>query len=284
MTLSELYAFSRKVLSDAGNDSSSFDSMCLMRKFFNIDRQQLIVNGNLIPDSEKEKDFLTAVEKRAEGYPLQYIIGKWIFMDNEFYVGEGVLIPRDDTEVVVNTCIKALEKIRKPVIIDLCSGSGAIAVTLAKLYPDSTVYAVELSEQAFSYLEKNIENNKVENIIKIKDDIFSCYGNFLDNTFDIIISNPPYIESNTISSLQTEVQNEPVMALDGGKDGLDFYRVIAEKWVSKLKSGGSIALEIGEEQAESVSELLENNGIFDIEVIKDIQNLDRAVFGIKETE
>lgn len=282
MTFSELYSFSKKTLLSAGNESSVFDSVCLINEFFGISRSRLIVEGNNSPDSEKEKKFLEAVKKRADGYPLQYIIGKWDFMGNEFFVGEGVLIPRDDTEVVVGECIKVLEDIEAPVIADLCSGSGAIAVTLAKMYPKSRIYAVELSDKAFEYLEKNIKHNNVKNIIPLKDDIFSCYSNFLDNTFDIIISNPPYIKSNVIPELQKEIQSEPVTALDGGKDGLDFYRVISEKWMSKLKHGGTIALEIGEEQAEYVSMFLKVNGISKIKVIKDIQKLDRAVTGIRK--
>lgn len=282
MTFSELYSFSRKTLSLSGNESSAFDSICLIQKFFGIDRSQLIVSGDKTPDSNKEREFLDAVKKRADGYPLQYIIGKWDFMDNEFFIGEGVLIPRDDTEVVVSECIKVLEDIENPVIIDLCSGSGAIAITLAKLYPNAKIYAIELSDKAFSYLEKNIEHNDVKNIIKVNSDVFTYYSNFLDNTFDIIISNPPYIKSNTIPLLQKEIQNEPVMALDGGKDGLDFYRIISTKWVPKLKHGGTIALEIGEEQAKYVSIFLETNEISKIKVVKDIQKLDRAVLGIKK--
>lgn len=281
MTFSELYAFSKKTLSESGNDSSSFDTMCLMKKFFGLGRTDLAVKGNMFPDEEIKEKFVFAVKKRAEGYPLQYIIGKWTFMDSEFYVGDGVLVPRDDTEVVVNTCIDFLENIKKPVIIDLCSGSGAIAVSLAKVYPQADIYALEFSEKAFSYLKKNIKYNNVKNIITLKDDIFTAYEKFENNFFDAIVSNPPYIKTDIIATLQKEVRKEPTMALDGGKDGLDFYRVITKKWISKIKTGGTISLEIGEEQAEAVSVLLKENGISDIRVIKDIQNLDRVVCGIK---
>lgn len=281
MTFSELYSYSKNILLQSGNNSCAFDALCLMKKFFDIDRLSLSVCKNEIPDNHLEDEFLAAVKKRAGGYPLQYILGKWDFMDSEFYVGDGVLIPRDDTEVVVNTCMAALQNTDRPVIIDLCSGSGAIAVTLAKAYPDSTVYALELSDKAFAYLEKNIEHNNIKNIITVKDDIFTSYDKFSDGFFDAIISNPPYIQTDVIKTLQTEVQSEPVTALDGGSDGLDFYRVISEKWISKLKNGGTVSLEIGEEQATAVSGLLEDNGISDIEVIKDIQNLDRVIFGTK---
>lgn len=281
MTFSELYSYSKNILLQSGNDSGAFDALCLMKKFFNIDRLSLTMHKNETPDRQLENEFLTAVKKRAGGYPLQYILGKWDFMDSEFYVGEGVLIPRDDTEVVVNACINALKNTDRPVIIDLCSGSGAIAVTIAKAFPDSTVYALELSDKAFSYLEKNIEHNNIKNIITVKDDIFTSYDKFSDGFFDAIISNPPYIQTDVIKTLQPEVQSEPVTALDGGSDGLDFYRVISEKWIPKLKVGGIISLEIGEEQGIAVSALLKDNKISDIEVIKDIQNLDRVIFGTK---
>ena len=281
MTFSELYAYSKDILLQSGNDSGAYDTMCLMKKFFDIDRLKFSIRRNETPEKHLEDEFISAVKKRSEGYPLQYILGKWDFMDSEFYVGEGVLIPRDDTEVVVNSCIGALKNIDCPVIIDLCSGSGAIAVTLAKIYPDSKVYALELSDKAFSYLEKNIEHNNIKNITMLKDDICTCYDKFDNCFFDAIISNPPYIQTDIIKTLQTEVQNEPVLALDGGSDGLDFYRIISEKWISKLKIGGTISLEIGEEQAEAVSSILKDSGISDIKVIKDIQNLDRVIFGTK---
>lgn len=282
MTFAELYAFSKKTLYDAHNESFIFDSCCIMEKFLGINRQDLITLGSNIPNVKQEEDFISAVKKRSSGYPLQYIIGKWEFMGNELFVGEGVLIPRDDTEVVVNTCIKYLKNKENPIVVDLCSGTGAIAITVAKIFPNAKVYAVELSKDAFSYLEKNIRHNDVKNVIAVNDDISKCYGNFLDNTFDIIISNPPYVKSNVIPLLQTEIQNEPVMALDGGKDGLNFYRIISKNWISKLKNGGAIALEIGEEQAKFVSMMLDVQEICYIEVKRDIQNLDRAIFGLKK--
>ena len=282
MTFSELYTYAKDIFLQSGNDSGAFDALCLMKKFFDIDRLNLSLRRNETPDKCLEDEFLTAVKKRSEGYPLQYILGKWYFMDSEFYVGEGVLIPRDDTEVVVNACVNSIKNIDRPVVIDLCSGSGAIAVTIAKAYPNSTVYALELSDKAFSYLEKNIEHNNINNIKILRDDIFTSYDKFSDGFFDAIISNPPYIQTDVIGTLQAEVQNEPISALDGGADGLDFYRIISEKWISKLKIGGTVSLEIGEEQAEAVSKLLVNNGITDIEVIKDIQNLDRVIFGTKK--
>ena len=265
MTYSELYAYAKSRLTD-------YEAMCIFEDIFGLDRSKLAIHGNEIPASEK--DFLTAVEKRVSGIPLQYATGKAYFMGREYFVGEGVLIPRDDTEVAVNECMKCMTGHER--VIDLCSGSGIIAVTLAKEFPEAEIYAVELESKAFVYLEKNVKYHGV-NVNLVHDDIFN--ENCVEGEFDVIISNPPYICRNIIPTLQSEVRYEPETALDGGGDGLDFYRCIADKWLNKLKQGGKIILEIGEEQAESVSNLLKMQGITQISVVKDIQNLDRVVFG-----
>ena len=265
MTYHELYVYAKSRLSD-------YEAMCLMEDIFGIDRLGLAIHGSDIPESGIE--FMTAIEKRFSGMPLQYATGKAYFMGRQYFVGEGVLIPRDDTEVAVDECIKFMTGNER--VIDLCSGSGIIAVTLAKEFPKSEIYAVELESGAYEYLEMNVKYHNA-NVKLIHDSIFN--ENCVDGKFDIIISNPPYIRTDIIPDLQNEVQYEPKTALDGGNDGLDFYRCIAEKWIPKLKKGGKIILEIGEEQAEDVSKLLEMQGITQICVVKDIQELDRVVFG-----
>ena len=244
----------------------------------------LVEKGSLKAGKDERMLIEEAVKKRREGYPLQYIIGKWSFMGNDFIVGEGVLIPRDDTEVAVNECFSAVKNIRRAKILDLCSGSGIIAVTLAKLLPDAEITALELEDRAFGFLEKNILLNKADNVRALKGDIFRAFSCIEDKSFDAIISNPPYIKRGEISALQKEVGFEPVSALDGGEDGLDFYRCIAENWLSKLKNGGSITLEIGEEQAEDVTGLLSEKCISDIRTVKDIQGLDRVIFGTQKAD
>ena len=258
MTYQELYKYTKQHVSVS-------EARCLFEELLKIDRISLVEKSGL-QCSEDEKILIErAVKKRSESYPLQYIIGKWSFMGNDFCVGEGVLIPRDDTEVAVNECLNAVKNIRRAKIIDLCSGSGAIAVTLAKLLPDAEIVALELEDKAFCFLEKNIQLNKAVNVKAVK-----------------VISNPPYIKTDEIKTLQKEVGYEPVSALDGGADGLDFYRCIAENWLSKLKSGGSITLETGEEQADDVTRLLSEKGISDIRTVKDIQGLDRVIFGTEK--
>lgn len=279
MTLSQLYRKAKFDLTEAEIDSPQFDAMCLMEHYFAINRPALSVMGGNIADEEKEKLFLEGVKKRALGFPLQYIIGKWTFMDIPFLVGEGVLIPRDDTEVLVREALKRIEDIRSPKIIDLCSGSGTIAVTVAKARPDAEVIAIELSEQAFGYLEKNIEINKCKNITVIKGDIFKAFNDFADYSFDMVMSNPPYIKTDVIETLSKEVRHEPGLALDGGNDGMIFYNAIAENWLVKIKRGGLIALEIGEDLTDEIVALLKKNSVCDISVFKDMAELDRAIFG-----
>lgn len=277
MTYQELYRYAKDAVSVS-------EARCLFEELLGIDRMALVEKGSLKAGKDERMLIEEAVKKRREGYPLQYIIGKWSFMGNDFIVGEGVLIPRDDTEVAVNECFSAVKNIRRAKILDLCSGSGIIAVTLAKLLPDAEITALELEDRAFGFLEKNILLNKADNVRALKGDIFRAFSCIEDKSFDAIISNPPYIKRGEISALQKEVGFEPVSALDGGEDGLDFYRCIAENWLSKLKNGGSITLEIGEEQAEDVTGLLLEKGISDIRTVKDIQGLDRVIFGTQKAD
>lgn len=279
MTYQEIYQKAVEILQQNQIDSAEYDTRNLLEYYFQCNRISFIQKMQESPEKYQEEAFFEILKKRASGYPLQYILQSWTFMDREFCVGEGVLIPRDDTEVCVRECMKFLEQsnIQNPVVIDLCSGSGAIAVTLAKNYPQAKIYALELSEKAYSYLCRNIKKNQAENIIAIQQDIFEYFQHFEEQYFDLIISNPPYIKTNEITQLQKEIQYEPKMALDGGADGLDFYRCIAENWLSKLKKNGAVILEIGEEQGESVPEIFKKAGTLKTKVIQDIQNLDRTV-------
>jgi release factor glutamine methyltransferase len=204
------------------------------------------------------------------GEPLQYVIGKWDFYESEFYVGRGVLIPRPETEELVEYAINLAKKYDSPIIYDLCSGSGCIGISIAKAVPNSKVFCVEKSEDAFKYLSKNAQD--VFNVTIINDDI----NNDIDLPIaDIIVSNPPYIKSADIPNLQDEVQCEPKMALDGGNDGFDFYRIINDKWSSKLKNDGTLLLEIGNEQGEEIKKVLTNFN--NVDVKQDIYKNDRIV-------
>lgn len=272
MTARELFLECVDVLTKSGADSPETDADELCRHFLGLFRYRF---GDTEATPEAEKRLRAALLKRAGGYPLQYILGNWTFMDCELKVCEGVLIPRDDTEVCVREVFSRFDG--NGTMIDLCSGSGAVAIALAKHYPSSEIYAAELSDTAYDCLCDNIRTNGVHNVIPLKLDIINDVWKFTKGYFDVIISNPPYIRSDEIPSLQKEVQFEPVMALDGGSDGLMFYRAIVKNWLPLLKSGGILSLEIGEEQGSAVSSLLSRAGAKDIRVVKDIVGLDRTV-------
>lgn len=279
MTLSQLYRKARSDFQNFGVDSPQYDAMCLMEHFFGVNRAELVVMGDKLPETELEQEFLKAVEKRSSGYPLQYILGKWTFMDIPLFVGEGVLVPRDDTEVLVREAIERIKSIENPKVIDLCSGSGAVALAVAKACPRAEVFAVELSGLAFLYLEKNIEYNGCKNVKAVKGDMFKLHTNFADGEFDAVLSNPPYIKSDVIATLAKEVQHEPKLALDGGADGMIFYNAIAENWKVKIRKNGFIGVEIGEDLTDEVVDLFKTNMLEDISVFKDMAELDRAIFG-----
>ena len=232
------------------------------------------------PLSEQQVDAARSMAKRrTSGEPLQYILGSWSFMGREYTVGEGVLIPRDDTEVLVGEALRLIKPLPRPFIVDLCAGTGIIAITLEQELGDATVFAVEKSPEAFAYLTQNIERNR-SRVKAICADLADCTADFADNSLDMIVSNPPYIRSDEIAELQKEVQYEPRLALDGGESGCDFYELILRLWTKKLKDGGAVAFELGEGQFDDVAELLKAAGYTNITGYPDIQGITRAVTAI----
>lgn len=278
MTLNEVYAQTKQSLKKAGVDSPVFDALCLFEQVFSLDRHGLIMHGGESADPEKTAELSVLTARRTDGEPLQYILGKWQFYGRDFFVGQGVLIPREDTQCVINAAISALKHKPSLKIADLCSGTGAIAITLAKEL-DCTVTAVELYDKAFSYLEKNVSYHSAENVLPIKTDVLCDYDNFSDSSFDLIISNPPYIETDEIKTLQAEVQYEPKTALDGGQDGLIFYKSIIKNWSKKLKHSGMLCFELGEGQYDIVKALMLNAGFEKIGFEPDLGGTKRAIFG-----
>ena len=269
MTVSELYRRTKAELEALGNEAAPFESAALIQNVCGFSRSDLIIN----PNAEAEDGWIQKigglVKQRAEGVPLQYLLGEWSFLGSVFKVGQGVLIPRDDTEVAVEAACEFL---------DLCSGSGIIAVTLKKLFPDSSVTALEISPAALSYLKENAKLNRAD-IEIIGGDVFSDFEKFSNARFDLIISNPPYIKTDDIASLQREVQFEPKLALDGGADGLDFYRTITKNWSRKLKSGGMLIFELGENEADAARRLMLEAGFTDIRTHPDLGGTYRAING-----
>ena len=193
MTLNEVYLEGKSILKSAKIESFSFDTMKIFEFCFNFGRQDIILFRNTVADSKKALNFFELINQRANGKPLQYILGHWNFMDCKFKVGEGVLIPRDDTEVLVNKVFSLINNINRPKILDLCAGSGTISISLAKKRKDADIVAVELSEIALKYLKMNINLNKVKNVIPIQIDVLSATAGLNFEKFDIIVPNPPYI-------------------------------------------------------------------------------------------
>lgn len=278
MTISELLKSGAEKLKAAGTDDAEYDARCLAEYALNCDYFALRLDFQKELDEKAVEKYFSLIERRLSGEPLQYILEEWEFMGLPFKVGEGVLIPRPETEILAEFAFDFLKKKNDPIVFDLCSGSGCIAISVAKLCPNSTVYAVEKSDDAFNYLMKNIELNGVKNVKAVKGDVF-------DKTIlfgiapDLILSNPPYIRSSDIDGLQSEVKKEPITALDGGEDGYDFYRVIASDWIKQIKSGGAIAVECAEDQTEYISGLFSEHAS-DVKAYSDLSGLPRGVIAL----
>lgn len=277
MTVNEIYQSGLKLLENNNIENSKFEAQSLLQKAFSLDRVGFIIHKTDKADENCSHNFLKFIEKRISGEPLQYILGEWSFMGFDFKVGRGVLIPRDDTEVVVNLCIDFLENRTDKKTVDLCSGSGAIAVALDKI-SGAKVTAVEIDETAFSYLETNVKENN-SSVKSVMADALEICETFADGELDLIVSNPPYIKSADIETLQKEVQLEPRLALDGGEDGYDFYREIVSRWSRKLKKGGALAFELGEGQADAVKALMTEQGFSDFKISLDFGGVQRAIIG-----
>lgn len=277
MTVNEIYQSGLKLLENNNIENSKFVAQSLLQKAFSLDRVGFIIHKNDKADENCSHNFLKFIEKRISGEPLQYILGEWSFMGFDFKVGRGVLIPRDDTEVVVNLCIDFLKNRTDKKTVDLCSGSGAIAVALDKI-SGAKVTAVEIDETAFSYLETNVKENN-SSVKTVMADALEICETFADGELDLIVSNPPYIKSADIETLQKEVRLEPRLALDGGEDGCDFYREIVSRWSKKLKKGGALAFELGENQADAVKALMTEQGFSDFKISLDFGGVQRAIIG-----
>lgn len=226
-----------------------------------------------------EKKLFSALEKKLSGIPLQYILGEWEFYGERIFCGEGCLIPRPETEFLAEFAIKNLPSDGK--FFDICTGSGCIPVAILKNRPGTFASCLDISEDALLYARKNREYHKLEPCMNI---IHCDAAEFeTDEKFDIILSNPPYIKSCDMKNLSSEVLNEPHIALDGGEDGLYFYRLIVERFSKNLKKGGFFAFEAGEDTAHGVGEILARNG-FCAEYIKDYSGIDRVIIGRKKDE
>ena len=282
-TVRELLLWAKRLLKENGKESYVLDAQVLIMYVLGFNKVELILNDGQIVEESKAEIYREFVKKRAAGMPLQYITGTQEFMSLDFKVNAATLIPRGDTEILVETVqrFSKIEDIKN--ILEIGTGTGCIPISL--LYYDKSMRAVsaDISSKALETAKINAElNNVTDRIVFLQSDLFENISDDMQEKFDAIVSNPPYIPQKTIKTLMTEVKDyEPVSALDGGTDGLDFYRNITEQGLKYIRKGGRIFYEIGCEQAKAVSSIMQSNGMYDIEVIQDLSGLDRVVTGKK---
>lgn len=273
MTYREAVEFGTKCLTDAGVPDAALDAWYLLQMVCKIERSYYYVHGEEDITQDTQKEYEIAVQKRAEHIPLQYIIGEQEFMGLRFKVNSNVLIPRQDTETLVEQVLKIVKPGMK--VLDLCTGSGCVLISVLKNAPELTGMGSDISKTALLVAKENAKLHEVD-AEWVRSDLFDN----ITETFDVIMANPPYIPTGEILSLMPEVRDfEPENALDGGADGLDFYRKIAGQVKDYLNPGGYVYMEIGYDQGEAVSELMRNAGFTEVEVIKDLARNDRVVKG-----
>lgn len=282
MNIREAIKTGMNMIKEKNIEDATLKSKMIMENVLGQNRQYIIANDLNQLDYEQEKEYFFEIEKLLENNPIEYITNKKEFMNLELYVNQDVLIPRQDTEILVEEVINILQNIKAEniQILDMCTGSGAIAIALAKNVEKCIVDAVDISSGALEVVKKNIVKNKVEGRVNIiNSDLFSKISN---KKYDLIVSNPPYIESNVIENLDKQVQKEPIIALDGGEDGLDFYKKIINEASSHLESNGYLCFEIGYNQKNAVQNLLSNSGKYqNIYCKKDLCGNDRVIIAKK---
>ena len=276
MTIKETIRKGMIILKTNNVTEPNIKSRLIMQFVLNKPREYLVVYDKEKLTLRQEVNYFKAIKKLCNGIPIQHITNRQEFMKMTFFVDENVLIPRPDTEILVEEVIKIAKKINAKKILDLCTGSGAIAISLAKYIDKSNITAVDISDKALNVAKLNAKNNDVEDRITfVESDLFK---NLKKEKYDIIVSNPPYIKKEVLKKLNKEVQKEPKLALDGGYDGLDFYRKIIKNADEYLKFNGYLCFEIGYDQKEDVENLLkEQEKYINITCKKDLCDNDRVV-------
>ena len=276
MTIKETIRKGMIILKTNNVTEPNIKSRLIMQYVLNKPREYLVVYDKKELTLRQEVNYFKAIKKLCQGIPIQHITNRQEFMKMTFYVDENVLIPRQDTEILVEEVIKIAKKINAKKILDLCTGSGAIAISLAKYIDKSNITAVDISSKALNVAKLNAKNNEVEDRITfVESDLFE---NLKKEKYDIIVSNPPYIKKEVLKKLDKEVQKEPNLALNGGYDGLDFYRKIIKNAEEYLKFNGYLCFEIGYDQKEDVENLLkEQEKYANITCKKDLCDNDRVV-------
>lgn len=284
MVIKELLKLGVDIIKENEYGNPNLEAMLILSKLLNVDRSYIYTHFDINVDEDIKERFLELISKRALGYPIQYILKQKEFMGLDFYLEEGVLVPRPDTEILVEYIIEYINKYYKEYsinILDIGIGSGAISLSIAKNCPNTFVYGVDIGDIPIKVANINKKRFNLSNVKFFKGDLFSGIdGLSMEGKFQIIVSNPPYIPRMDIDKLQAEVKSyEPRLALDGGIDGLDFYREISNKAMKYLKRNGLLAYEIGYDQGEAVRDILIDEGFNDIQVLQDLQGLDRVVLG-----
>ena len=273
LNIQEIQKYCIDKLRENNIEDYNLKAKLLICKLINKPKEYLIIHDKEELAEEKILEIEKNINRIIEGWPIQYITEHQEFMGLDFFVNENVLIPQPDTEVLVEEVINISKMIEKPRILDLCTGSGAIAVALKKYIEKANVSSSDISKDALEVAKTNAKNNNVQ-IEFIESDLF----NNIDKKFDIIVSNPPYIKTKVIEELDVEVQNEPHLALDGGQDGLDFYRKIVNNAYKYLEDEGYLALEIGYDQKEDVISFIEKSNQYkEIYSKKDLSGNDRII-------
>ena len=278
MTYRECYEKGSRILNEAGIEESTLDARLLLEAVCGTDRNDLLVHGEQPVAPEAEEKYLNWIRQRAEHIPLQQLTGEQDFMGLTFSVNEHVLIPRQDTEILVEEVLKELHDGMR--ILDMCTGSGCILLSLLHYSNDCEGLGVDLSAEALEVAGRNVLKvltpEKAEHAHFLQSDLFEK----VEGKFEIIVSNPPYIASAEVEKLMPEVRDhEPRMALDGTEDVLYFYRRIIEEAGKHLVSSGMLFFEIGYDQGQAVSELMRTEGYREVQVVQDYAGLDRVVFG-----
>ncbi len=264
----------KKILKENNFETYCLDVEVLLMNVTNFNKTNLYLNTEYILKDEQFEKFENFFNRRLKNEPIAYIIGKCEFMGIDFLLNKHTLIPRGDTEILVEKAIEIIKENNFKNVIDIGTGSGAIAISLAK-YCNVNVDALDINIEALNMAKKNATLNNVK-VNFIQSNLFEN----VNNKYDVIVSNPPYIKTDVIQTLEKNVKDyEPILALDGGKSGLDFYEKITNNVYKFLNNGGYLMFEIGYDQAEQVKKIMENNNFSNINILKDLAGLDRVIFG-----
>jgi len=279
-TLKNVIKSGEDILRKNNIENSAYDSFALLSDMLNIDRAYYFSHENEAVLETVYKEYMKRIERRANHIPLQHIIGYTEFWKYKFFVNEYVLVPRQDTELLVEEALKKIDS--NSTVLDMCTGSGCILISLALETNFIKGIGTDISKEALVIAGKNRESLEAKNVEFLESDLFKKLQGTFNHKFDVIVSNPPYIKTSVIEELDEEVRTyDPMIALDGHDDGLYFYEAITVQSVDFIKTGGWLMYEIGYDQAEPVKKIMSQCGFTNIEIVKDLSGLDRVVIGQK---